>query len=171
MSTGSPGFGELDGTGLRIAVVTARFNEAITEGLARWAREGLLRHGVAERDVSEVSVPGAFELPVVAGRLARSGGVDAVVCVGAVIRGETPHFDYVAGEAARGLQQIALETGVPVVFGVLTTDTVGQAEARCRDDETNKGYEAARAAIDTARVLERLEQDRGAGPGAGPRED
>lgn len=152
MSEAGTSFGELDGAGLRIGVVTARFNESVTESLRKWCLEGLRRHGVADADVTDVTVPGAFELPVTARALAEAGH-DAVVCLGAVIRGETPHFDYVAGEAARGAQQVALETGVPVLFGVLTTDTVEQAEARARDDETNKGYEAARGAIDMARTL------------------
>lgn len=155
MSEAGTSFGDLDGAGLRIGVVTARFNDAITGSLRKWCLEGLRRHGVADDDVTDVTVPGAFELSVTAKALAETGH-DAVVCLGAVVRGETPHFDYVAGEASRGAQLVAIETGVPVLFGVLTTDTVEQAEARARDDETNKGYEAAQGAIDMARTMAAL---------------
>lgn len=156
MSEAGTTFDHLDGSGLSIGVATARFNEAIGGALRKWCLEGLTRHGVAADRIVEVSVPGAFELPLAAQTLIEQRGVDAVVCLGAVVRGETPHFDYVAGEAARGVQRVALETGVPVLFGVLTTDTVEQALARARDDETNKGYEAACGAIDMVRTLDRL---------------
>lgn len=159
MSEARTSFGELDGAGLRIGVVTARFNDPITRSLRKWCLEGLRRHGVADDDVTDVTVPGAFELPVAAKVLAEEGH-HAVVCLGAVVRGETPHFDYVAGEAARGAQLVAVETGVPVLFGVLTTDTVEQAEARARNNETNKGYEAARGAIDMVRTLADLRSAR-----------
>lgn len=154
-----PTFDELDGTGLRIGVLASDFNRAVTEPLLRWCLEGLTRHGVAEADVITEWVPGSFELPVAARVLADSGRVDAIVCLGAVIRGDTAHFDFVAGEAARGIQDVAVSAGVPVMFGVLTTDTVEQAGARARDDETNKGYEAAQGAIHMARVLARLRKD------------
>ncbi|MBI2169478.1 MAG: 6,7-dimethyl-8-ribityllumazine synthase [Actinobacteria bacterium] len=152
----SPEFGDADGGGLRIGVAAAMFNGTITEALLKWCREGLLHSGVSDADIIVEWVPGAFELPLAARVFAIDGGVDAVVCLGAVIRGDTAHFEYVAGEAARGIQEVALETGVPVMFGVLTTDTVEQAEERSRDDETNKGYEAARGAVHMARVLERI---------------
>lgn len=155
----APRFDGLSGAGLRVGVVAARFNESITTSLVKWCREGLVRHGVADGDVVVEWVPGSFELALAAKAWVQSGRVDAVICLGAVIRGETAHFDYVAGEAARGIQQVALETGVPVMFGVLTTDTVEQAEERSRDDETNKGFEAAQGAIHLSRLLERLRKD------------
>lgn len=158
MSRAAPDHGRLDGRGRRVAVVVARFNEAITVRLRDGARAALRAHGVVDDDVEEVWAPGAFELPLVAKRLAASGRWDAVVCLGAVVRGDTPHFEYVAGEAARGVQQVALDTGVPCVFGVLTTDDVQQAEERARDDESNKGYEAALAALDVVRVLDRVDR-------------
>lgn len=151
-----PEFGALDGSGLRIAVVGALFNGRVTDSLMKWCREGLTRHGVSEGDIVVEWVPGAFELPLAAKAFALSGTVDAVVCLGAVVRGDTAHFDFVAGEAARGLQGVALETGVPVMFGVLTTDSMEQADERSRDDDTNKGFEAARGAILMALMLRRL---------------
>lgn len=147
---------EVDATGMRVALVVARFNEEITTALLDGARRALAERGVADDRVELAWVPGAFELPVVAKRLAESGAVDAVVCLGAVIRGDTPHFDYVAGEAARGLQQAALDTGVPVVFGVLTTDTRQQALDRVGGSEGHKGEEAALTALEMVALLRRL---------------
>lgn len=141
----------LDGTGLRIAVACGRFNDVITNALLRGCRDALGANGVAAGDIEEVWAPGAFELPLLAKHLAPH--YDAVVLLGAVIRGDTPHFDFVAGECAAGAARVALDTGVPVVFGVLTTDTVAQAEARCRPDPTNKGYEAAETAIEMATLV------------------
>lgn len=161
MADASPEFGELDGTGLRIGIAAARFNDAVTKALLRWAQEALSRHGVAAENVTVVWVPGAFELPLAA--LALAADHDAVICLGAVVRGETPHFDYVAGEAARGVQRAMLDTGVPVMFGVLTTDTMEQAEARSRDDESNKGYEAALGAIDMVATLRGLSRETNGG--------
>jgi len=132
--------------GLKVAVVVARFNSKITDKLLEGAREAITKSGAA---MEVFNVPGAFELPLAARRLAQK--FDAVVALGAVIRGETPHFDYVAGEAARGLQQVALEADVPVAFGVLTTDTVEQAEARAGGVHGNKGFDAAMTAIEMAR--------------------
>jgi 6,7-dimethyl-8-ribityllumazine synthase len=146
----------VDGTGMRLALVVARFNEPITGALLDGARRVLAERGVAAGDVSVVWVPGAFELPLVAQRLARSQTVDAVICLGAVIRGDTPHFEYVAGEAARGLMAASLATGVPVVFGVLTTDNREQAEARIGGSEGHKGEEAARTALEMVALLRRL---------------
>jgi len=147
--------GGLDGAGLRIGVVAGRFNGGISQRLL----DGVLRRaeslGIGNADVSVSWVPGAFELPIVAQKLCTSGSVDAVICLGAVIRGDTPHFDYVAGEAARGIQNVALTTGVPVIFGVLTTNTVEQALERCMDDDSNKGAEALETAVETVRVLRR----------------
>jgi 6,7-dimethyl-8-ribityllumazine synthase len=136
-----------DARGLKFAVVVARFNAAITGKLLEGARQALTEAGAAAVEV--FYVPGAFELPLAAKRLVKT--YDAVIALGAVIRGETPHFDYVAGEAARGLQQVALEHNVPVAFGVLTTDTHEQAEARAGGSHGNKGYDAAMTAIEMAR--------------------
>jgi 6,7-dimethyl-8-ribityllumazine synthase len=148
--------------GRRFAVVAARFNEIVTSKLLEGALDGLRARGAAEDDVVVAWVPGAFELPVVARRLAASGAYDAVVCLGAVIRGETPHFDHVATQAANGIRSAAEETGVPVIFGVLTTDTLEQAMDRAGGKHGNKGWDAAMAAIETASVLERLPKKEGA---------
>jgi 6,7-dimethyl-8-ribityllumazine synthase len=143
---------DLDASGLRIAVAVGRFNEHITGPLLDGARRVLAAHGVADPTV--VWVPGAFELPLVAQRLA--GDHDAVIALGAVIRGDTPHFDFVAGDAAAGLMRVGLDSGIPVVFGVLTTDTLEQAEARIGGDVGHKGEEAALTAIEMAALLTRL---------------
>jgi 6,7-dimethyl-8-ribityllumazine synthase len=148
--------GSRDGKGLKIAVLVSRFNEIVGDRLLSGALDTLERRGVRPRDVLVAKVPGAFELPVVARRLARSGRHDAILCLGAVIRGETPHFDYVAGEASRGIARAAYETGVPVLFGVLTTDTLEQALARAGGAHGNKGAETAEDAIEMARLLRAL---------------
>jgi 6,7-dimethyl-8-ribityllumazine synthase len=140
----------------RVAVVCAKFNGGITERLLEGALCGLEANGTKTADVTVAWVPGAFEVPLVARRLAASGTVDAVVALGAVIRGETAHFDFVAGQCAAGLQRAALDTGIPMVFGVLTTDTVDQALARSRSGEDNKGYEAAVTALEMADLLASL---------------
>ena len=145
-----------DTRGLRVATVVARFNQHVTSLLEDGAAETLSEHGVVGDDAPVLRVPGAFELPVVAKRLAESGDWDAVICLGAVIRGDTPHFDYVAGECAAGLARVALDTGVPVVFGVLTTDDLDQALARAGGAEGNKGSEAAATALETAALLRSL---------------
>jgi len=149
MSADSPSFQELDAKGLNFAILVARFNGAITEKLLAGAREAFTKSGAKSQQV--FYVPGAFELPFAAKKLVSRGGFDAIVALGAVIRGDTPHFDYVAGEAARGLQQVGLDTGVPVIFGVLTTDTWEQAEARAGGAAGNKGLDAAMTAIEMAR--------------------
>jgi len=146
----------VDTRGLRVATVVARFNQHVTSLLEDGALATLSEHGVVGDDAPVFRVPGAFELPVVAKRLAESGQWDAVVCLGAVIRGDTPHFDYVAGECAAGLARVALDTGVPVVFGVLTTDDLDQALARAGGAEGNKGSEAAATALETAALLRAL---------------
>lgn len=138
-----------DARGLRFAVVVGRFNEEITGKLLEGARAALQQAGAEAHQ--EFHVPGAFELPYAAQKLARTGRYHAIVALGAVIRGETPHFDYVAGEAARGLQQVQLDTDVPVAFGVLTTDNLAQAEARAGGKDGNKGFDAAMAAVEMAR--------------------
>ncbi|MBF8267885.1 MAG: ribH [Dehalococcoidia bacterium] len=154
-----PGFqlrGDLKGHGLRIAIVASRFNLAITSRLLGGAREGLLTHGLEEKDIALAWVPGSMEVPLVALEMARTGRWDALVCLGAVIRGETAHFDYVAGEAARGVASASRETAVPMAFGILTTDTVEQALERAGGKWGNKGYDAALAAIEMARLLRLL---------------
>jgi 6,7-dimethyl-8-ribityllumazine synthase len=146
MSADSLNWSDFDATGLRFAIVVARFNSAITEKLLDGAREALVK---AQVDVFHV--PGAFELPLAAKMLAQTHRYHGIVALGAVIRGDTPHFDYVAGEAARGLQDAALQTGIPIAFGVLTTDTLAQAESRTGGKDGNKGFDAAMTAIEMAR--------------------
>ncbi len=141
------------GEGLRIAVALARFNESVTERLLAGALEALLKHGVADDAIDVATVPGAFELPLCAQRLAGTGRYDAIVCLGAVIRGETPHFDYVAGEAARGIAEVSRRHDLPVAFGVLTADTIAQALARAGGDRGNKGFEAAVTALEMVQML------------------
>jgi 6,7-dimethyl-8-ribityllumazine synthase len=157
--------GEPIGDGKRIAVVASRFNEHIVQKLVDGALSGLALHGVVDDDVDVAWVPGAFEIPLVAERFARSGRYDAVVCLGAVIRGDTYHFDLVANEAGRGVADVARSTGVPCVFEVLATENVAQAEARAGGEHGNKGWEAAEVALRMADLLGLLP---GAGPGEAP---
>ena len=147
---------EIDGSGRRIAIVAARFNASVVDPMLESALATLARHGVARDAVDVFRVPGSFDLPVVARRAAQSLEPDAVIALGAVIRGETPHFDYVSGECAAGLQRAALETGVPMIFGVLTTNTDEQAAVRADPGRGDKGGDAARAALELAAVLDRL---------------
>ena len=154
--TGSP-----TGSGRRFAVVASRFNEAITTKLLNGALDALKRHGASPGEIDVVWVPGAWELPMAARRLLATDRYDALVAVGAVVRGETPHFDYVAGEAARGLAQASAEYDRPIGFGVLTCDTMQQAEARAGGDHGNKGWDAALAALEMADLLEHLDSDEG----------
>lgn len=144
------------GDGLRIGIALARFNRAVTDRLLAGTLEGLSAHGVAEDAIDVATVPGAFELPLCAHRLAMTGRYDALICLGAVVRGETPHFDFVAGEAARGVAETARRHDLPVIFGVLTTDTMEQALARAGGDGGNKGYEAAVTAIEMAQLLREI---------------
>lgn len=144
---------DLDGTGVRVAIIAARFNDHIVGALRDGARRGLARIGVADSDVLEAWVPGAFELPLAAKAIAETGKVDAVVCLGTVIRGDTPHFDYVCAEAARGIQDAQMSTGVPVMFGVLTVETEQQAIDRSGPGVDNKGDEAALGAVEMALLL------------------
>jgi 6,7-dimethyl-8-ribityllumazine synthase len=153
--------GGLEARGRRIAVAVSRFNEVVTGPLLEGAVAALRRLGVADEDVEVAWTPGAFELPLVAQRLAESGQFDAVVCLGAVIRGETAHFDYVAGECAAGIQRVALDTGIPCVFGVLTTDSLAQALDRAGGKHGNKGWEAATTAIEMSALLESLPKREG----------
>ena len=148
--------GNLSGAGLRVAIVASRFNDTITQRLLDGASDGLRRHGVDAESVDVAWAPGAFELPLVASRLAASGQYDAVITLGAVIRGATGHYDFVAGQCASGIQRVSLDTGVPVVFGVLTTDTIEQAVERSGTKAGNKGFEAAVTAIEMANLLSGL---------------
>jgi 6,7-dimethyl-8-ribityllumazine synthase len=148
--------GSTDGTGRRVAVVAARFNGTVTAKLVDGALAAFGAHGVAATDVDVAWVPGAFEIPLVAHRLASSGRYCGVACLGAVIRGETAHFDLVANEAARGIAEVARETGVPVIFEVLAVDTVSQAEDRAGGEHGNKGWEAAEALLTMASLLDGL---------------
>ncbi|QGQ46749.1 6,7-dimethyl-8-ribityllumazine synthase [Metabacillus sediminilitoris] len=148
--------GHLIGSGIKVAIVVARFNEFITGKLLTGAEDGLKRHGVEEENVTVAWVPGAFELPLVAKKLAETGNYDAVITLGTVIRGATTHYDYVCNEAAKGVSKATLSTGVPVVFGVLTTETIEQAIERAGTKAGNKGYEAAVTAIEMANLLKSL---------------
>jgi 6,7-dimethyl-8-ribityllumazine synthase len=150
--------GSLDGRGRRVAIAVSRFNRLVTDLLLRGAREELERHGVAEADIDVAWVPGAFELPLAVHRLARTGRYAGVVALGAVVRGATPHFDYVAGQAAAGLAATARETGVPVAFGVLTTDTMEQSLDRAGGKAGNKGGEAAITLLEMAGLLESVDK-------------
>jgi 6,7-dimethyl-8-ribityllumazine synthase len=149
--------GELLARDLRFAFIAARFNDFVVEPLIRGALDALKRHGSSEKQIEIVRVPGAFDIPIVARKLALSRRYDALIALGAVVRGQTPHFDYVAGECASGLARIALESGVPIAFGVLTTDTMEQAVDRAGGKAGNKGADAALAAIEMANLLRRLD--------------
>jgi 6,7-dimethyl-8-ribityllumazine synthase len=148
--------GDLNGHGLKIALVVARFNSIVTSYLLGGAQEALRRHGVADDDVEIAHVPGSFEIPLTAKRLAQTGRYDAVICIGAVIRGETDHYDHVAGSVTSGIARVNLDTGVPTIFGVLTTDTVEQALNRSGLKAGNNGYEAAVSAIEMATLLKKI---------------
>ncbi len=148
--------GMLNASGKRFALVASRFNELITRKLLEGAIDCLVRHQCQQENIAVVWVPGAFELPVVAKRLASTGQYDAVICLGAVIRGATPHFDYVAAEVTKGLAAVSLETGRPVAFGVLTTDTIEQAVERAGTKAGNKGFDAALGAIEMADLLSKI---------------
>lgn len=156
--------GKLQADGMRFAIVASRWNDFLTSKLIDGAVDALDSHGAAEADVEVFMVPGAFELPFTANAVAESGKFDAVIALGVVIKGETPHFDYVAGQAASGIAQIGLSTGVPVMFGVVTTNTLEQAINRCGVKAGNKGYEAAVSAIEVADLHRQIaEQDQGKG--------
>jgi 6,7-dimethyl-8-ribityllumazine synthase len=150
--------GDLSAKGLRFALIVGRFNSFISERLLAGALDALKRSGCAEENIEIVRVPGSWEMPVVARELAKAKRHDAIIALGAVIRGGTPHFDYVAGEMARGLAEVARETGVPIGFGVLTTDTVEQAVDRAGAKSGNKGFDAAMTAIEMANLMRRLRQ-------------
>ena len=148
--------GRLDGSGLRMALVVGRFNSFISERLVDGALDALLRHGVVDGDITVARVPGAFEIPLVARKMAESGKFDAVICLGAVIRGSTPHFDYVSAEVSKGIASVGLASGVPVIFGVLTTDSIEQAIERAGTKAGNKGFDAAMSAIEMVNLLKEI---------------
>ena len=148
--------GKIGAAGFRFAVVVSRFNDFISARLVEGAMDALRRHGAADEQISLIRVPGAFEIPLVAKRLAKSGRFDAVICLGAVIRGSTPHFEYVAAEVSKGIATVSLETGVPVTFGVLTTENLEQAIERAGSKSGNKGWDAAMAAMEMVNLFKQL---------------
>ncbi len=158
--------GQLHGNGMRIGIVVGRFNDLITRNLLNGALDGLRRHGVADENISTVWVPGAFEIPLIAKQMAVSARYDAIICLGAVIRGATPHFDYVAGQAAAGIAQIALENNMPVIFSVLTTNTIEEALERSGSKAGNKGYDGAMTAIEMVNLMRQLKQPKHAAMGS-----
>ena len=148
--------GDLSGKGLKFGIVAARFNDFITSRLLEGALDALQRHGVAETDVEIVKVPGAYEIPLAAKMMAQTKKYSAVICLGAVIRGATPHFEYVSAEVSKGVAAVSMETGLPVIFGVLTTDTIEQAIERAGTKSGNKGWDAAISAIEMANVMKQM---------------
>lgn len=148
--------GDLSAAGLRFGIIVGRFNSFISERLLEGALDGLVRHGADGQAIDIARVPGSFEIPLVAKKMAESGKFDAIICLGAVIRGATPHFDYVSAEVSKGIASVSLATGVPVAFGVLTTDTIEQAIERAGTKAGNKGFEAAMTAVETANILRRI---------------
>ena len=148
--------GKFDATGLKTALVVSRFNEFITSKLVGGAVDALVRNNAKEEDITQVWVPGAFEIPAVAKKLAESKKYDAVICLGAVIRGSTPHFDMVANEATKGVAQVGMQCGIPVIFGVLTTDTIEQAVERAGTKAGNKGFDAALSAIEMVNLYRQI---------------
>lgn len=142
--------------GMKVGIVASRFNEIIVNRLLGGAVDGLVRHGVEEQNITAAWVPGAFEIPSVASKMAKSGNYDAIICVGAVIRGETSHYDYVCNEVSKGIAQTAISTGVPVLFGIVTTENIEQAISRAGSKGGNKGYDCALSAIEMVNVLKQL---------------
>ncbi|MDF1524681.1 MAG: 6,7-dimethyl-8-ribityllumazine synthase [bacterium] len=148
--------GKLDASGLKTAIIASRFNDFVTARLIEGAVDCLLRHGSGETDITVIRVPGSFELPLAAKKTASSGKYDAVICLGALIRGQTPHFDYIAAEVTKGIAQVSLDTGLPVTFGVITADTLEQAIDRAGAKAGNKGFEAALGAVEMANLLRQI---------------
>jgi len=148
--------GELQAKGLKFAIIVSRFNDFITGKLLEGAVDALLRHGAKEEDIDVIKVPGAFEIPLTAKKIAAKGSYDALICLGTVIRGATPHFDYVASEVSKGVATASMETGVPIAFGVLTTDTIEQAVERAGTKSGNKGFDAAMTAMEMAQIFKKL---------------
>ncbi|MBQ2926162.1 MAG: 6,7-dimethyl-8-ribityllumazine synthase [Ruminiclostridium sp.] len=149
--------GSLVANNMKVGIVAARFNEFITSKLLGGAMDGLVRHGVSEEDVQIAWVPGAFEIPLIAGKMAKSGKYDAVICLGAVIRGSTSHYDYVCAEVSKGIAHVSLESDIPVMFGVLTTDTIEQAIERAGTKAGNKGYDCALGAVEMVNLIRDIE--------------
>ena len=150
--------GKLVSQNIRIGIVASRFNEFITSKLLSWAYDGLKRHGVVEEDIHTAWVPGAFEIPLIASKMAGSGKYDAVICLGAVIRGSTCHYDYVCNEVSKGIASVSLSSGIPVMFGVLTTENIEQAIERAGTKAGNKGYECAEGAIEMVNLIREIEK-------------
>lgn len=148
--------GKLTAEGMKVAIVASRFNEFIVSRLLSGAVDGLVRHGINEDDITALWVPGAFEIPLAAKNMAQSGKYDAVICVGAVIRGSTSHYDYVCNEVSKGIAQVSLSSNVPVLFGILTTDNIEQAIERAGTKAGNKGYDAALSAIEMVNLLKQV---------------
>jgi len=148
--------GKLDAKGLRVGRLVSRFNSFISDRLVEGAIDGLLRHNAEKEDINIVRVPGAYEIPPAAKKMAESGRYDAIICLGAVIRGATPHFDYVSAEVSKGVASVSLDSGIPVAFGVLTTDTIEQAIERAGSKAGNKGFDAAMAAVEMANLYKAL---------------
>lgn len=148
--------GKLDAQGLKFGIVVSRFNEFITSRLLEGALDALVRHGAYDTDIEIVRVPGSFEIPLVAKTLAQSGKFHAIICLGTIIRGATPHFDYVAAEVSKGIALVSLEAGIPVSFGIITADTIEQAIERAGSKSGNKGWDAAMVAIEMAQVMKQL---------------
>ncbi len=148
--------GKLDAKGLRVGLLVSRFNSFISDRLVEGAIDALLRHGAEKEDINIVRVPGAFEIPPAAKQMAASGRFDAIVCLGAVIRGATPHFDYVSAEVSKGVASVSIDAGIPVAFGVLTTDSIEQAIERAGSKAGNKGFDAAMAAVEMANLYKAL---------------
>ncbi len=149
--------GDLNAKGLKFGIIASRFNDFITARLLDGAMDGLLRHGALDADIEVVRVPGAFEIPLVAQKMAKAGKYDAVICLGAVIRGATPHFEYVSAEVSKGVAAVSMESGIPVIFGVLTTDTIEQAIERAGTKSGNKGWDSALSAVEMANLMKQLQ--------------
>lgn len=148
--------GELNAKGLKFAIIVSRFNDFITQKLFDGAVDALLRHGATEEDIEIFKVPGSFEIPLTAKKIAQKGSYDSIICLGTIIRGATPHFEYVASETAKGIAVVSLETGIPVAFGIITADTIEQAVERAGTKSGNKGWDAALVAIEMAQLLKKL---------------
>ena len=148
--------GELQAKGLKFGIVMSRFNDFITSRLLEGARDALLRHGAKEDDITVIKVPGSFEIPLVAKKMASKGSYNAIICLGTIIRGATSHFEYIAAEVSKGIATVSFETGIPVTLGVITTDTIEQAIERSGTKSGNKGWDAALSAIEMAQLLKKL---------------
>jgi 6,7-dimethyl-8-ribityllumazine synthase len=148
--------GELQAKGLKFGIVVSRFNDFITSKLLDGALDALLRHGAREEDIDVIKVPGSFEIPMIARKLALKGKYNAIICLGTIIRGSTPHFEYIASEVSKGIASVSMETGLPIAFGIITSDTIEQAIERAGTKSGNKGWDAAMTAIEIAQLLKKL---------------